>query len=134
MPEGNVERFQRLRPEIRTLRREQLADDAEWINPDDAVEPGSRRGAESFLQAIASVFEGWEESVFDIERVLESGDDVIALGDLRTRGRTGLKASSPHGEIWSFRDGKVTRMEWFRTHAETLAAANVEGPASAGPS
>ena len=123
MPEGNVERFQRLRPGIRTLRRELLADDAEWINPNDAVEPGNRRGAEAFLQAIASVFEGWEESVFDIERVLESGDDVIALGDLRTRGRTGLEAASPHGEIWSFRDGKVTRMQWFRTHAETIAAA-----------
>jgi ketosteroid isomerase-like protein len=129
MPEQNVERFQRIRPQLserRTLDRELLAEDAEWINPSDAVETGTRRGADSFLQAIASVFEGWEESVFEIERVLENGDDVIALGELRTRGRTaGLEASGPHGEIWTFKNGKVIRMRWFQTHAETLAAAGV---------
>ena len=134
MPEQNVERFHRIRPQLsdrRTLDRELLADDVEWVNPDDAVETGSRRGADSFLQAIASVFEGWEESVFEIERVIESGDDVIALGQLRTRGRAaGIEASGPHGEIWTFRDGKVIQMRWFQTHAETLAAAGV--PAQGG--
>jgi ketosteroid isomerase-like protein len=125
MPEGNVERFHRLRPQIRTLGRELLADDAEWVNPDDAVESGSRRGADAFLQAVASVFEGWEESIFDMERVIESGDAVIALGNLRTRSRSGLEVTEAHGEIWTFRDGKVSRMQWFRTHAETLAAADL---------
>jgi uncharacterized protein len=129
MSESNVERFQRMRPQLsehRTLDRELLADDAEWVNPDDAVEPGTRRGADSFLQAIASVFEGWEESVFEIERVIESGDDVIALGRLRTRGRAaGIEATAPHGEIWTFKDGKVRRLRWFQTHEETLAAAGV---------
>jgi ketosteroid isomerase-like protein len=131
MSETNVERFKRIRPQLserRTLDRELLADDAEWVNPDDAVEPGTRRGAESFLQAIASVFEGWEESIFEIERVIESGDDVIALGRLRTRGRTGgIEASGTHGEIWTFENGKVTRMQWFQTYEETLAAAGVPG-------
>jgi ketosteroid isomerase-like protein len=122
VPEGNAERFHRLRPQIRTIGLEELTDDAEWVNPDDAVESGSRRGAEAFLQAVASVFEGWEESVFDLERVTESGHDVVALGTLRTRSRTGLEVTEPHGEIWTFRDGKVARMQWFRTHAETLAA------------
>src|SRR5918992_3159921 len=123
MREGNVERFHRLRTQIserRTLDRELLADDAEWVNPDDAVEPGRRRGADAFLQAIASIFEGWEKSVFEIDRVIENGDDVIALGRLRTRGRTGLEASGAHGEIWTFQGGRVTRMQWFQSHAETL--------------
>ena len=83
MPEGNGERFRRLRTELsetHTLPRELLADDSEWVSPDDAVEPGTRRGADNFLLAIASVFEGWETSVFEIDRVIESGNDVIALG------------------------------------------------------
>jgi ketosteroid isomerase-like protein len=125
----NVERFQALRrrlSEQRTLDRGLLTDDAEWVNPDDAVEPGTRRGADSFLEAVASVFEGWEESVFEIERVVEHGDDVVALGRLRTRGRSGLEATGTHGEIWTFDDtGKVARMRWFNTHAETLAAAGL---------
>jgi ketosteroid isomerase-like protein len=127
----NLRRFQELRrrlSEERVLDRELLTDDAEWINPDDAVEPGRRRGADSFLEAVASVFEGWEQSVFDIERVIECGDDVIALGRLRTRGRaTGIEATIPHGEIWTFDEGKVARMCWFNTHGETLAAAGVDG-------
>lgn len=129
MPETNVERFSRLRSQLserQTLDRELLADDVEWVNPDDAVEPGSRRGPDSFLQAIASVFEGWKESAFEIEEAIASGDDVIALGQIRTRGRAaGIEASGPHGEIWTFKDGKVSRMQWFQTHAETLAAAGV---------
>jgi uncharacterized protein len=127
---GNVERFHELRRRLsgqRELSRDLLTEDAEWVNPDDAVEPGTRRGADSFLEAIASVFEGWQESVFEIERVIEHGDDVIALGQLRTRGRaTGLAASSPHGEIWTFRAGKVARMRWFNTYAETLAAVGLD--------
>ena len=130
MAGGNVERFRELRrrlSEERKLDRELLTEQAEWVNPDDAVEPGRRRGADSFLEAIASVFEGWEESVFDIERVIEHGGDVIALGQLRTRGRaTGIESTVPHGEIWTFDDGKVARMCWFNTHEETLLAAGLD--------
>src|SRR5918992_552805 len=115
----NVERFHELRrrlSEERALDRDLLADEAEWVNPGDAVEPGTRRGADSFLEAIASVFEGWEESIFDIERVVDRGEDVIALGELRTRGRaTGIESTNQHGEIWTFRNGKVARMSWFNT-------------------
>jgi uncharacterized protein len=127
---GNVERFRELRRRLIEEREpalDLLTADAEWVNPDDAVEPGTRRGADSFLEAVASVFEGWEESVFDIERVIELGDDVVALGRLRTRGRTtGIESNAAHGEIWSFEDGKVARMRWFNTHAETLAAAGAD--------
>src|SRR3954464_13394248 len=129
MPATDLERFRRMRSQLseqRTLDREPLADDAEWVNPDDAVEPGRRRGADAFLRAIASVFEGWERSVFEIDRVIENGDDVIALGGLRTHSRTGLEVTGAHGEIWTFKDGKVIRMHWFQSHAETLAAAGLE--------
>jgi ketosteroid isomerase-like protein len=126
----NVQRFHQLRrrlSEERQLSRDLLAEDVEWVNPDDAVEPGTRRGADSFLQAVTSVFEGWEESVFEIERVIDRGEDVIALGTLRTRGRaTGIEATVPHGEIWTFHAGKVARMCWFNTHAQTLAAAGLD--------
>jgi ketosteroid isomerase-like protein len=130
--QGNLKRFHELRrrlSEQRRLHRELLTEDAEWVNPDDAVEPGRRRGADSFLEAVTSVFEGWEESVFEIERVIDRGEDVIALGQLRTRGRaTQIEATMPHGEIWTFDAGKVARMCWFNTHAETLAAAGIDDP------
>jgi len=61
VPQANVERFKRMRrrlSERRTLDRDLLADDAEWVNPPDAAETGPRRGADAFLKAVASVFEG----------------------------------------------------------------------------
>jgi ketosteroid isomerase-like protein len=129
---GNLERFHELRrrlSERHEVSRTLLTEDAEWVNPDDAVEPGTRRGADNFLEAVSSVFEGWAESIFGIERVIERGADVIALGQLRTRGRTtGLEATSPHGEIWTFDAGRVARLRWFNTHGETLAAAGMNEP------
>jgi len=127
--EENVQRFHQLRvrlSEDHEVSRDLLAEDAEWVNPHDAVEPGTRRGADSFLQAVASVFEGWAESAFEIDRVIDGGADVIALGTLRTRGRaTGIESTIEHGEIWTFdEEGKVVRMCWFNTRAETLAAAS----------
>jgi hypothetical protein len=36
-----------------------------------------------------------------------------------------MEVESPHGQIWSFRDGLVIRMRWFNTHRETLEFAGV---------
>jgi ketosteroid isomerase-like protein len=130
--QANLKRFHELRRQLsedQEVSRELLTEDAEWVNPDDAVEPGTRRGADSFLAAVTSVFEGWAESTFEIEHVMERGEDVIALGQLRTRGRaTGIEATSPHGEIWTFAAGRVARLRWFNTHEETLAAAGPDEP------
>ncbi|HEX8741959.1 MAG TPA: nuclear transport factor 2 family protein [Thermoleophilaceae bacterium] len=129
MPTGNADLFERIRRQWQTDRRvapELLTEDVEWVNPPDAVEPGSRGGVEGFNNAIASIFEGWEESRFEPERVVESGDDVVALGELRVRGRSvGVEVRREHGQIWTFRDGRVARMRWFGSHAETLAAAGL---------
>lgn len=108
-----------------------LTDDVEWVNPPDAVEPGSRRGVSGFNEAIASIYEGWKESRFVPERVFENGDDVVALGELRVEGRSvGLEARRAHGQIWTFRDGRAARMRWFSSHRETLDAAGLPSSAA----
>jgi ketosteroid isomerase-like protein len=131
MSGDNVERFHRLYREFyehHGLGPDLLADDAEWINPPDAVEPGIRHGADSFNRAIRSIFDAWGEVRFEADRVIGDGDDVIAVGYVRGRGRgAGVEVRRPHGEIWTFREGKVVRLRWFHTHAETFEAADIEG-------
>jgi ketosteroid isomerase-like protein len=126
MPQENVDRLRRIQQQLFDCRRlgpDVLAEDVEWLNPDDAVEPGRRCGRDSFNEAIASVFDAWEQARFDIERLIEHGDDVVALGQVRGRGHaTRMEVDRPHGEIWTFRDGRVTRMCWFHSHQETLEA------------
>jgi len=128
MSEENVERFRRIYEEWyarHELGPGFLAEEVDWINPHDAVERGIRKGADSFNDAIRSVFEAWEDARFETDRIIESGE-VIALGHVRGRGRTaGLEVSRAHGEIWTFRDGRVIRMRWFHRHSETLKAAGL---------
>ena len=103
-----------------------LARDAEWVNPPEAVEPGTRQGADSFNRAIANVFAAWDDVVFETDRLIDNGNDVVALGRLRGHIHgPGMEVESPHGQIWSFRDGLVTRMEWFNTHREALQAGGI---------
>jgi uncharacterized protein len=110
----------------RSLSPELLAGDAEWVNPADAVEGGTRQGFDAFNDAIASIFAGWDDVHFDIERVIENGDEILALGALRGHVRgPGIEVESQHGQVWTFRDGRVIRMQWFNTHTEALHAAGV---------
>ena len=129
MPSSNIERFERITKQWQELRRvapELLTDDVEWVNPPDAVEPGSRCGADGFNEAIASIYEGWDESRFEPERVFENGDDVIAIGELHARGRAvDSEVHQEHGQIWTFRDGRVARLRWFNSRRETLRAAGL---------
>ena len=103
-----------------------LAPDVEWVNPAEAVEPGTRRGPEEFNRAVANVFAAWDDVRFETERVIGNGDDVVALGRLHGHIHgPGMAVESPHGQVWSFRDGLVVRMRWFNTHRETLDFAGV---------
>ena len=53
-----------------------------------------------------------------------SQDQVVALGSLHGRlNESGMDVSAAHGQIWTFRDGHVTRMRWFNTQREALEAA-----------
>ena len=72
------------------------------------------------------MFATWDDVRFDTERVIDSGNDVVALGQLWGRvDGVGMEIDSPHGQIWTFRDGRVIRMRWFNSHRETLEAAGL---------
>jgi ketosteroid isomerase-like protein len=125
----DVERFHDLLRQWQEQRRlppEALTDDVEWVNPPDSVETGTRRGPDAFNEGIASVYEGWADSRFVPEQVVARGGEVVALGVLRVRGRAvGVDVQREHGQVWTFRDGRLARMRWFNSHRETLAAAGL---------
>jgi len=64
MSQENVQRFHDVVEEFfarRKLGPDVLAENVEWVNPEDAVERGSRHGIDSFNDAIRSVFDAWDE-------------------------------------------------------------------------
>ena len=103
-----------------------LDPDIEWVNPPDAVERGTRHGLDSFGTAAESVADTFEGVAVDIDEMLDAGDRVVVLATLHGRGRgSGADVERRQGYIWTLRDGKATRFEWFNTPGEALRAAGL---------
>src|SRR3954454_522013 len=97
--------------EGRQLAPELLDDEVEWVNPPEAVEPGTRRGADEFNKAIASVFATWDDVHFEPDRVIPTEDGAVVVGTMRGHLHdSGMEVTAPHGQLWTLRDGRVTRM------------------------
>ena len=97
------------------------------VNPSGAVEPG-RRGLAEFNDAIRRVFDSWE--IWDIqpEQLTAVGDQVAVVLSYRSRGRTsGVEMEGRESALWTLRDGKVVRMEWFHGVTDALVAAGLPG-------
>ena len=107
--------------------RDFIADDVEYVNPSYAVEPGIRHGRASFKV----VRETYEDFRLTIERFIDAGgDDVLVLARYTGSGRgSGVPVEGEHGYVWTVREGKAVRFQWFQSHQEALEAAGVAMPA-----
>jgi ketosteroid isomerase-like protein len=93
---------------------ELLDPEIEYVNPAGAVEPGTRRGLASFARAVERTREGWDAWDMQLERLEEAGDRAAALVHYRARGRgSGIELEGRESALWTIRDGKVVRYEWF---------------------
>jgi|SRR5215216_4160291 len=97
--------------------------DIEWVNPRDALEPGTKRGIEAF----ASITEGLDETIgdlrMDVERFIDAGDRVVVIATMRGHGRSsGVAIERRHGSVWTIRDGKAARFQWFYEPDHALEA------------
>jgi ketosteroid isomerase-like protein len=99
--------------------------DAEWVNPDYAIEPGTRRGREELRRAIERIFEFFE--TIDVESMERTPDGrILVITRVRSRGMgggPGIEALT--GTLYTVRDGLLVRYEWFRSPDEARAAAGV---------
>src|SRR5688572_2232617 len=99
----------------------------EWVNPDYAVEPGTRRGPEGWVDAMRSLDEAFDSVEHELHEQIEVGDRVLCLITFRARTRgAGLPYEVPEQHLWSFRDGKISRLQWFHDEAEAREAAGVQ--------
>ena len=102
---------------------ELLDPEIEYVNPSGAIEPGTRRGLSEFTRAVEKVFEAWEYWRADPERIEAVGDRIVAVVQYRARGRgSGVEIRGSESALWTFRDGKVIRYEWFLEPADAFSA------------
>ncbi len=103
-----------------------LAPDVEFVNPADAIEPGTRRGIEDVMVAFDAV-SAFESATSELRQLFAAGDSVVAAVTFRARSRgSDVELAHEEAHTWTFRDGKVTRFEWGRDLAAALEAAGLD--------
>ena len=98
----------------------------EYVNPAGAIEPGTRRGVDAFTRAVEKLLESWEFWRTETEDFRTTGDQVAVVVRYRTRGRgSGVDVEGRESALWTLRDGKVVRYEWFHEPTDALEAAGL---------
>jgi len=95
------------------------------MNPDIA---GVYHGHEGVRRYWRGWLEAWSDLDFDLDDVVASGDEVVALlSNQRQWGRhSGLETEfPPYGLVFTVKAGKVTRWRAYPTQEEALAAAGI---------
>jgi ketosteroid isomerase-like protein len=98
----------------------------QWVNPDNAIEPGTRIGVDAFEAAWSNVRDSFETVEFEPPDFLHCGDDVVVITIMRARGHgSGADVEHPQGHVWTIKEGKAVRMRWFHHHHLALEAAGL---------
>ena len=129
MSEENVEVVRRL---LEAYDRGDMEGMISLIDPDgelhSAIVGGAEgsvyRGTEGFRKWYADAYGSFEELRNEWSEFRDLGDRVLALGHVKARARkSGVELDSPLGWLFTVRDGKVVRSEFFLSHAHALKAA-----------
>lgn len=92
-----------------------IAPDCRWTEMDGFPCAGTYVGPEEIFknvfQALGQAFDGY---TFKLERLLDAGDDVVAVGDYSgTNKRTGKAFKARVVHVWGVAEDKIRRFEQF---------------------
>jgi ketosteroid isomerase-like protein len=63
----------------------------------------------------------------DDERLIDAGDRVVVIATMRGQGSaSGVEVENRHGSVWTIRDGKAVRFQWFNEPDEALEAVGLQ--------
>jgi ketosteroid isomerase-like protein len=95
----------------------------------DSIGPvaGTYKGRGEVGRFWNQILEAWEEFRPEIREVVESGPDrLITLDTVHARGmQSGIAVESHSAMVWTFRDGRILRMQMFQTKDEALEAVGI---------
>ena len=73
-------------------------------------------------------FDAYEEFAITPEEYIVAGPGkILVLAKVHIRAReSGVEIDTRQGYLWTVRDGRAIRFEWFRDYEQALEAAGVE--------
>jgi ketosteroid isomerase-like protein len=96
---------------------EMMADDIEWVEPgepEDSPNAGTFHGKEAVLNWFAGLASTIDTTTFEPREFIAQNDKVVCLvyteGTVRATGRP-LVNNEAH--VWTFRDGKIARVQIY---------------------
>jgi ketosteroid isomerase-like protein len=103
-----------------------IASDFEFVTVRQSVGfPGAQRGVEGFVTAYRAYAEMWESYSLKPQRIVEVGDKVVVEAKIAgTTRRGGVALEQQVAAVYTFDDGKISRIEEFSDVASAHAAAN----------
>jgi ketosteroid isomerase-like protein len=108
--------------------------EVEFVNPDYALEAGTRHGPSGYRTALEATLDIFEDFKFNLDEIVDLEDRIVVTGRFVARSKgSGVPIDQPFGHVFTVRDSKLLRHEWYRTPAEAYAAAGIEkGSAASG--
>jgi ketosteroid isomerase-like protein len=95
-----------------------------WVNPDYAVEPGTRHGHDGFATALRNLAASFDQYSHLLGDAVDYGDRLLWHTVFRARGRdSGAAVDIPEQHLWTLRAGKIVELRWFHDVAEAEQAA-----------
>ena len=103
---------------------EELADpDFEMDLTERVLNPATYHGAEGLLRFLGEIDDLWASMDIDVERVIERGDEVLAVLMVTLTGRgSGVEMESRIAQRWTLRDGRLLRMKLYGDADAAVAA------------
>ena len=105
---------------------ERIDADTEVFDHDIPDARNPYRGVDGVTDWLSDFAEAWESYGLEVERLIDAGDRVVSLFRIRAVGAgSGVRVERGDGMVWSFRDGKLARLDHFNDQAEALKAAGL---------
>jgi ketosteroid isomerase-like protein len=103
------------------------SDEVSWHNPREAIEPGIRRGRDSFAVAIRALLDQFEFERFEIEAAVEIGEAMALRVRMVGIGRgSGAPIDTPIGTVFRFAGERLVEFAWYPAPDDALAAVGGE--------
>ena len=98
----------------------------EWIAPPEDPDQPVVVGNVAAAEALARWMSTWDEYRYELEGLIDAGDDVIQAGRQVMAAR-GAEVSSDIFFVWTIRDGRAVRLRMFYQRDQALKAVGLAG-------
>ena len=97
-----------------------------FVMPPDFPDTGTYLGVERIAEYTRGFLEPWTRITLEADEIADAGDHVVASVCQRgVGGVSGAATEFRYTQVWSFRGGRVIRLENFRERADALEAAGL---------